>query len=111
MEYILNNLLFIYFIFKEKYEKLFMGKEIVESNLHKNLAEHLNAEIVLGTITDIAVALHWLRSTFFYIRALKNPRFYGIPLSLSTPQLEARLQGKKKKCRERRSSVVSEFTF
>ncbi|XP_066905117.1 probable ATP-dependent DNA helicase HFM1 isoform X2 [Halyomorpha halys] len=77
---------------KEKYEKMVSGNDIVESNLHRNLPEHLNSEIVLGTITDIAVAVNWLRSTFLYVRAMKNPRRYGIPEGLSCAEMEARLQ-------------------
>ena len=46
-------------------------------SLHKNLIEHLNAEIVLNTITDVSIALEWLKSTFLYIRILKNPTYYG----------------------------------
>lgn len=49
----------------------------VPSSLHKHLVEHLNAEIVLHTISDVNVALDWIRSTFLYIRALKNPSYYG----------------------------------
>lgn len=46
-------------------------------SLHTNLVEHLNAEIVLHTISDVNMALDWIRSTFLYIRALKNPKHYG----------------------------------
>lgn len=31
-----------------------------------------------AAITDIASALHWLRSTFLFVRIKKNPRFYAI---------------------------------
>ena len=48
-------------------------------SLHHHLIEHMNAEIVLHTITDVSVALEWLRSTFFYIRVKKNPQHYGLP--------------------------------
>lgn len=47
-------------------------------SLHRHLVEHLNAEIVLHTVTDVTVALEWIRSTFLYIRALKNPTHYGL---------------------------------
>ena len=47
-------------------------------SLHQHLIEHLNAEIVLGTITDVSVSLEWLRSTFLYIRVNKNPKHYGL---------------------------------
>uniref|UniRef100_H3CNC9 DNA 3'-5' helicase n=1 Tax=Tetraodon nigroviridis TaxID=99883 RepID=H3CNC9_TETNG len=62
---------------KDKYTKLMNGVEIIESSLHSHLVEHLNAEIVLQTISDVNMALDWIRSTFLYIRALKNPSHYG----------------------------------
>ena len=46
-------------------------------SLHHNLIEHLNAEVVLHTITDVSIALEWLHSTFFYIRVKQNPKFYS----------------------------------
>uniref|UniRef100_A0A3Q2Z9M2 DNA 3'-5' helicase n=1 Tax=Hippocampus comes TaxID=109280 RepID=A0A3Q2Z9M2_HIPCM len=60
---------------KDKHMKLMNGIEIIES-LHSHLVEHLNAEIVLQTISDVNMALDWIRSTFLYIRALKNPEHY-----------------------------------
>uniref|UniRef100_A0A3Q3IGD2 DNA 3'-5' helicase n=1 Tax=Monopterus albus TaxID=43700 RepID=A0A3Q3IGD2_MONAL len=60
---------------KDKYMKLMNGMEIIES-LHSHLVEHLNAEIVLQTISNVNMALDWIRSTFLYIRALKNPKHY-----------------------------------
>ncbi len=47
------------------------------SSLHRNLIGHLNAEIVLHTITDVSIALEWLKSTFLYIRIKQNPKHYG----------------------------------
>ncbi|KAI6064282.1 putative ATP-dependent DNA helicase HFM1 isoform X1 [Aix galericulata] len=61
---------------REKYIQMLNGADIIESSLHRHLVEHLNAEIVLHTVTDVAVALEWIRSTFLYIRALKNPTHY-----------------------------------
>lgn len=86
--------LILSFILKQlKYERLLGGKELVESSLHRYLAEHLNAEILLGTITDVAVAMDWIRSTFLYIRGKKNPRHYNIPPGLTSDAYEAKLQG------------------
>ena len=70
------------------------------SSLHKNLIEHLNAEIVLHTITSVPIALEWIKSTFLYIRIKKNPSHYGkdIPEALSKQWLEGKLQGKVKLC-------------
>lgn len=38
------------------------------SPLQACFAEHLNAEIVLQTITEISHAVLWLRTTFLYVR-------------------------------------------
>lgn len=70
------------------------GLQPVESNLHKNLIEHLNAEVVLHTITDLSLAMEWLASTFLYVRARKNPKHYGLPLGLNATQLDNKLLGK-----------------
>lgn len=60
-----------------KYRNLSLGLENIESSLHEHLLEHLNSEIVLETITDLPTALEWIKSTFLYIRACKNPGHYG----------------------------------
>ncbi|XP_071159837.1 probable ATP-dependent DNA helicase HFM1 [Mytilus edulis] len=77
---------------KAKYENLLNGTQVIESSLHKHLVEHLNAEIVLNTINDISIAMEWIRYTFLYIRVMKNPKHYGIPLGLTKEQIEKRLQ-------------------
>ncbi|XP_074544724.1 putative ATP-dependent DNA helicase HFM1 [Halichoeres trimaculatus] len=77
---------------KDKYMKLMSGAEIVESSLHSHLVEHLNAEIVLQTISDVNMALDWIRSTLLYIRALKNPTHYGFSADLDRSGIEAKLQ-------------------
>ena len=38
------------------------------------MAEHINAEIALETITDIASANKWIKSTFYFVRVKKNPK-------------------------------------
>ncbi|EGW07141.1 putative ATP-dependent DNA helicase HFM1 [Cricetulus griseus] len=63
---------------REKYVQMLACNDTVESSLHRHLIEHLNAEIVLHTITDVSIALDWIRSTLLYIRALKNPSHYGL---------------------------------
>ncbi|NXI01058.1 HFM1 helicase, partial [Pachycephala philippinensis] len=77
---------------KERYIQMLNGADIIESSLHKHLVEHLNAEIVLHTVTDVSVALEWIRSTFLYIRALKNPTHYGFSSGLDKAGIEAKLQ-------------------
>jgi len=63
---------------EEKIKRLVCGEKTLESSLHKNLPEHLNAEVVLGTVGNVSDALVWLKSTFFYIRCLKNKPYYGL---------------------------------
>ncbi|XP_038649736.1 probable ATP-dependent DNA helicase HFM1 isoform X2 [Scyliorhinus canicula] len=77
---------------KDKYTQMLDGTHTIESSLHKHLVEHLNAEIILNTITDVNVALEWIRSTFLYIRALKNPNHYGFATGLDRAGIEAKLQ-------------------
>ncbi|XP_007439573.2 probable ATP-dependent DNA helicase HFM1, partial [Python bivittatus] len=77
---------------RDKYVQMLNGADTIESSLHKHLIEHLNAEIVLHTITDVNIALEWMRSTFLYIRALKNPAYYGFSTGLDRNGIEAKLQ-------------------
>nr|XP_044994605.1 probable ATP-dependent DNA helicase HFM1 isoform X2 [Jaculus jaculus] len=77
---------------REKYVQMLACSDTVESSLHRHLIEHLNAEIVLHTITDVNIALDWIRSTFLYIRALKNPSHYGFTSGLNKDGIEAKLQ-------------------
>ncbi|KAL2373604.1 hypothetical protein RJ035_004913 [Blastomyces gilchristii] len=60
------------------YEKLVAGTEPLESCLHLNLIDHLNAEIGLGTVTGVESAVRWLTGTFFFIRLRKNPAHYKL---------------------------------
>ncbi|XP_027281671.1 probable ATP-dependent DNA helicase HFM1 [Cricetulus griseus] len=77
---------------REKYVQMLACNDTVESSLHRHLIEHLNAEIVLHTITDVSIALDWIRSTLLYIRALKNPSHYGFVSGLNKDGIEAKLQ-------------------
>ncbi|XP_047583271.1 probable ATP-dependent DNA helicase HFM1 isoform X2 [Lutra lutra] len=77
---------------KEKYIQMLACSDTIESSLHRHLIEHLNAEIVLHTITDVNIALEWIRSTLLYIRALKNPSHYGFASGLNKDGIEAKLQ-------------------
>lgn len=62
----------------------------VESNLHTHLTEHLNTEIVLKTITNLATAIQWISSTFLYVRLHKNPKMYGLSME-SKDQIDEKL--------------------
>lgn len=60
------------------YEKLVSESESLESCLHLNLIDHLNAEIGLGTVTDVESAVRWLAGTFLFVRLTRNPRHYKL---------------------------------
>eukprot|EP00605_Chrysophyceae_sp_TOSAG23-4_P002130 GSChrysophyteH1.ASY1.ANO1.2357.1 assembled CDS len=50
----------------------------IESNFIKALADHLNAEVVNGTVSNIAEASTWISYTFLFIRMRANPLAYGM---------------------------------
>lgn len=60
------------------YEKLVSGTESLESCLHLNLIEHLNAEIGLGNVSDVETAAKWLAGTFLFVRLRRNPTYYKL---------------------------------
>ncbi|OQE13378.1 hypothetical protein PENFLA_c049G06462 [Penicillium flavigenum] len=60
------------------YERLVQGSESLESCLHLNLIDHLNAEIGLGNISDIESAIKWLAGTFLFVRLRRNPTHYKL---------------------------------
>ena len=53
----------------------------IESNFMKQLPDHLNAEIVSGTVSNVNEAMEWLKYTYLYIRMKKNHIAYGISFS------------------------------
>ncbi|EIE24813.1 Sec63-domain-containing protein [Coccomyxa subellipsoidea C-169] len=66
----------------------------IESQFVSNLEDNLNAEIVLGTVTNVKEACAWLSYTYLFVRMLKNPLSYGIPWEeLAADQ---RLDGRRK---------------
>ena len=78
---------------KERYEKMVSGQEILESTLHLNLIEHLNSEVCLGTISDLASAKAWLAGTFLSVRLRRNPDHYRLTGDVSSPsQIDDKLE-------------------
>jgi len=74
------------------YLSLFNQQLPVESQLVSRLADALNAECVLGTVSSVKDATGWLGYTYLFVRMLRNPLLYGVgPEALEEdPQLEAR---------------------
>jgi ATP-dependent DNA helicase HFM1/MER3 len=60
------------------YERLVQGSESLESCLHLNLIDHLNAEIGLGNVSDVDSAVKWLAGTFLFVRLRRNPTHYNL---------------------------------
>ncbi|GAB9469573.1 Activating signal cointegrator 1 complex subunit 3 [Globisporangium polare] len=52
----------------------------MESALIKALPDHLNAEIVSGTVSNLDEACEWLSYTYLYVRMKKNPLAYGMKI-------------------------------
>ena len=50
----------------------------IESKFVSAMVDNLNAEIVLGTVTNMREACRWLSYTYLYTRMRKNPLAYGI---------------------------------
>eukprot|EP00736_Rhodelphis_marinus_P012662 Rmarinus@m.14169 len=50
----------------------------VESQFIHKLADNLNAEVCLGTVSNVREAVNWLGYTYLYVRMLHNPTLYGV---------------------------------
>ncbi|XP_037731289.1 activating signal cointegrator 1 complex subunit 3 [Drosophila subpulchrella] len=74
------------------YLSLLTNQFPIESNFVNCLADNLNAEIGLGTITNVEEAIEWLSYTYLFVRMRINPHVYGIEYSelQKDPTLEAR---------------------
>ncbi len=72
----------------DRYEKMVSGQELLESRLHLNLIDHVNAEIGLGTIRDLGSARKWLTGTFLYVRLQQNPGHYKLDSATSGQTIE-----------------------
>ncbi|KAF2853126.1 hypothetical protein T440DRAFT_444900 [Plenodomus tracheiphilus IPT5] len=74
-----------------RYEKMVTGEELLESKLHLNLIDHMNAEIGLGTISDFVSARRWLKGTFLYVRLQQNPNHYKLEGARSGQSVEEQI--------------------
>ncbi|WP_336035486.1 DEAD/DEAH box helicase [Halobacterium yunchengense] len=63
----------------DRYRELLREGKEIESRLAGNLAEHLNAEIAMGTIRGLGDVMDWLETTFYYRRAQSEPEAYDFP--------------------------------
>ena len=61
----------------DRYRRLLRDGTEIESRLAEDLDAHLNAEIALGTVSDIDDVMDWLETTFYYVRARSAPDEYA----------------------------------
>lgn len=72
------------------YLSLLTNQFPIESNFITFLADNLNAEISLGTISNVNEAVEWLSYTYLFVRMRINPQVYGMNYQdvLDDPRLE-----------------------
>ncbi|KAK1135499.1 hypothetical protein K0M31_000088 [Melipona bicolor] len=72
------------------YLSLLTNQVPIESSFIKYLADNLNAEITLGTISNVEEAIKWLSYTYLFVRMKLNYHVYGIPYQviMEDPNLE-----------------------
>lgn len=61
------------------YLSLLTNQFPIESSFITYLADNLNAEVALGTISNVEEAVEWLSYTYLFVRMKLNPIAYGIP--------------------------------
>ncbi|XP_055550848.1 activating signal cointegrator 1 complex subunit 3 [Wyeomyia smithii] len=76
------------------YLSLLTNQFPIESNFIQCLADNLNAEVTLGTISNIDEAIEWLSYTYLFVRMRMNPQCYG--LNYQDLQDDPMLEGKRR---------------
>ncbi|CAG9769327.1 unnamed protein product [Ceutorhynchus assimilis] len=78
-----------------KYMGLMLSQTPIESQFLNCISDHLNAEVILGTVSNLMEAVEWLSNTFLYCRIKKNPLVYGLTFNevWDTSQFNKFLQG------------------
>lgn len=73
----------------DHYVDLITQQHPIESRLGAKIVDNLNAEISLGTVTNVEEAVKWLGYTYMFVRMKQNPFTYGIDWEeiINDPQL------------------------
>ncbi|KAG5340976.1 hypothetical protein C0989_012350 [Termitomyces sp. Mn162] len=76
-------------LLKRKLATDFELEPLNESRFQGGLFDSLNAEIALGTVSNVNDAVRWLGYTYLFVRMRKNPFFYGVAREATSddPQL------------------------
>ncbi|KAJ3673847.1 hypothetical protein LUZ60_005839 [Juncus effusus] len=74
------------------YLRLLTSQLPIESQFVEMLKDNLNAEVALGTVTNVKEACQWLGYTYLFIRMKSNPLAYGIAWEevISDPSLSTK---------------------
>ncbi|KAK8385131.1 hypothetical protein O3P69_012135 [Scylla paramamosain] len=72
------------------YLSLLTNQYPIESSFINHLADNLNAEVALGTVTNVEEAVEWMSYTYLFVRMRKNPQVYGLQIkdAQQDPSLE-----------------------
>ena len=62
----------------DHYVSLITQQHPIESRLSDKLIDNLNAEISLGSVTNVEEGVQWLGYTYMMVRMRQNPFAYGI---------------------------------
>ncbi|KAF8774419.1 Activating signal cointegrator 1 complex like protein [Argiope bruennichi] len=60
------------------YLSLLTRQHQIESKFEERIADNLNAEIALGTVTNVDEGSEWLSYTYLHVRMIRNPHVYGL---------------------------------
>ena len=60
------------------YLSLMTHQAPIESQFIEYMNDNLNAEVALGTVTNVEEAVRWLSYTYLFTRMRKNPLVYGL---------------------------------
>ena len=77
-----------------RYLHLLNAQLPIESQFIAALPDHLNAEVILGTVTTLSEAITWLGYSYLHIRMLKNPMHYGV--TYDELSMDAQLVGRRR---------------
>ncbi|CDZ98858.1 sec63-domain-containing protein [Phaffia rhodozyma] len=73
----------------DHYLDAILSQHPIESQFVAGMIDSMNAEIALGTITDVGEAVQWMGYTYLFVRMKRNPFNYGMPhdVTADDPQL------------------------
>lgn len=62
----------------DDYIQAVLSSHPIESKFHTGIVDALNAEISLGSVSNVSEAIQWLSFTYMFVRMRKNPLMYGM---------------------------------